>query len=178
MAAGDLTNTQSVKDWLKITSAADDGLLQKLVTSVSAWATARMGRTILSTSYDLVTDGTGGRGFMFPNRPATAVAMVKICGCVLPPSDYVWDALSLRLKFCRFPIGVGNVEIQYTGGFAQVPPDLDDAIAEVCGWAYKERDRIGVDSRTLGEETVRFLKTIGNTRCLAVIDQYTKADPS
>ena len=59
-----------------------------------------------------------------------------------------------------------------------MPADLDDAVAEICGWAYKERDRIGVDSKSVGEETVRFLKTIGNTRVVDVIDNYTKGDPS
>ena len=68
--------------------------------------------------------------------------------------------------------------ITFTAGYASIPADLDDAVAEVCSWAYKERDRIGIDSRTVGEETVRFLKTIGNTRSVAVINLYSKADPS
>ena len=179
MAQGDLTTVQDVKDWLKITVPDDDGLLQRLVTSLSAYAANRCGRTFQPTTYTKVLDGWGGRAYMFPNRPATAVASVTICGTLLnPTTDYVWDDLSLRLKYGSFPLGVGNVVIVYTGGFAKIPVDLGDAIAEMCAWAYKERDRIGVDSKTIGEETVRFLKTIGNTRCVDVIDNYTKADPS
>ncbi len=178
MAQGDLTNVQAVRDWLKIKTSDDDGLLQRLVTSLSAWAKNKTGRALLSSSYTVVLDGWGGSKYVFPQRPVTAVASVTICNSLVQPTDYVWDDTSLRLKCGWFPPGVGNVVIVYTGGFTSPPADLDDAIAEMCSWAYKERDRIGIDSRTVGEETVRFLKSVGNTRCVDVINNYTKVDPS
>ena len=144
MATSDLTTVQSVKDWLKLTTADDDGLIQRLVTAISTFVSNQTGRTFQPTTYTLTLDGWGGSKYMFPNRPVTAVASVSIGGSVLQPSQYVWDSLTLRLKCGCFYQGVGNVVITFTAGYASIPADLDDAVAEVCSWAYKERDRIGI----------------------------------
>lgn len=65
MAAGDLTTTQAVKDYLGLKDLESDAILGSLVTSSSAWARSQLGYNPLVTTYTDALDVTGYGGDRF-----------------------------------------------------------------------------------------------------------------
>jgi hypothetical protein len=161
----DLTTIANVKSWLGVSSAADDTLLTRLVSGVSAWIQEWLGRTIASSSYTEKLNGNGKAVLAFLNYPVTAVASVTVDGVSIPArtsvagSGYSFDSEFLYLDGYAFNSGRQNVVIQYTAGYASTPADLEQAAIELIALRYKDRDRIGVSSKSIGpEHTTFFLK--------------------
>lgn len=159
----DLTTLASVKAWLGITSNTDDALLGRLITAYSEYVQTWLSRDLMSHPVQEVRDGTGGQVMVFAQYPVTAVASVVIDGVSLPVSTghfspgFSFSEQSLIVRGYRFSRGVGNVEISYTAGFASVPPEIEQAVIELIALRYKERDRIGHASKSLGGETVSYI---------------------
>jgi hypothetical protein len=172
MAAGDLTDLDTVKAWLGVTGSSSDTLLGGLISSVSSFVTGYLGRQILSGSYVETYRGNGQSLLLLRNFPITAVASVAFAGqtitAVADPvtlaSGVLFDDRALHLIGYRFPLRL-PVVVTYTAGYATTPPDVAQAAIELVGEAYRRRDRIGLASKTLGgQEVVAFsLKDMNDT---------------
>ena len=162
MAANDLTTVANVKAWLSLPQAADDALIARLITSVSTLMQSWLGCKIISASYAVIKDGTGGTSLFLRNTPVTAVASLSINGVAVPASTgpgvlgYRFAETQVIVDGYRFTRGNANIAITYTAGYAVVPPDLEQAAIEIVALRYRERDRIGHTSKTLAGETVAF----------------------
>lgn len=162
MAAGDLTNLDDVKAWLKITSNTDDALLTTLITAASKAMQTFMNRTIASQAYTETRNGVGGCRMSFANYPVTAVASVTVGLTVILPAasfgsaGYRFTDRQLVLTGYEFCRGFANVVLGYTAGFDTVPEDLAQAAKELIGMRYRERDRIGQKSKIIDKETITF----------------------
>lgn len=179
MAAGDLTTLSRVKAFLKLTTSGDDALLEALITGLSLWAQQRMSRAIATATYTKRFNGTGQASWYFPAGPVTAVGAVVIDGRTLTAeTDYWYDERLLTLKNGRFPPGAGNCTVQFTAGFAVTPPALEQAVTELVALVYRERDRIGSSSKTVGQETISFITDSANKRTLEIFDNYTWVAPT
>lgn len=159
----DLTTLANVKSWLGLTSSTDDALLSRLITAASAYIEQWTNRHFLSQQFSEVRDGTGGQVLMFADYPVTAVTSVSVNGQSISPSPsfgqsgYSFTATALRLTGRWFDQGLGNVQLTYTAGYASVPPEIEQACIELVALRYKERDRIGHQSKSLAGETVTFM---------------------
>ena len=164
MAAGDLTTLANVKAWFAppMTATVDDALLERLVTAASAFILSWLGRDIALCDYTETRDGTGGVRLAFANTPVTSVASVAIDAVEVPPAPdaikpgYVFSATQLYLRGRVFTRGSQNVSLAYTAGFAAIPAEIEQACIELVALRYKERERIGHVSKSLGGETVAF----------------------
>lgn len=161
----DLTSIANVKLWLGVSSAADDTLLTRLVSGVSAWIQEWLGRTIASGSYTETLNGNGKTVLAFANYPVTAVASVTVDGVAIPArtviggSGYTFDKEFIYLDGYCFTSGHQNVVVQYTAGYSAVPADLEQAAIELIALRYRDKDRIGVSSKSIGpEHTTFFMK--------------------
>jgi len=161
---GLLTTVGNVKNYLGITAATDDALLQRLVNAASAWIKQFLNRDIVSRTYSEIRDGTGGNTLVLANYPVTAVALLQLGApnvakhTLVEGTDFVVgpDGL-IRVFTCALPRGMANITINYTAGFVQVPADIEQATVALVAWRYKEKERIGQSSKTLGgHETVAF----------------------
>jgi uncharacterized phiE125 gp8 family phage protein len=159
----DLTTIANVKAWLPVTAGTDDALLARLVSGVSAWIEEWLGRTIKSTAYTETLNGNGKNVLALLRYPVTAVASVTIDGVAIPArafvggAGYYFDANYLYLDGYSFTKNSRqNVVVAYTAGFATTPLDLEQAAIELCALRYKDRDRIGVTSKSIGPEHVTF----------------------
>lgn len=178
MAIGDLTSVGRVRDYLKLTTSADDGLIQALVTRVSEWAKSRMSRQIVRTTFTKRLNGNGRPSWMAPEYPILAVTSVMIGGTTLVAErDYWFDEDSIYFKGWTLTKGVGNVTIIWEAGYDTVPEDLDEAVAEIVAFAYQERDRIGATSKSIGGETIAFIAKSGPARPLETLNLYEKVVP-
>lgn len=161
----DLTTVANLEAWLGLTNVTQPvaDQLQRLITAASLWMQTYMSRTIRSLAYTEVRDGQGGNRMVLGNEPVTAVASVVINGQAVPASPgfgqagYIFTSTAIVLTGYLFTRGDANVQVNYTGGFASTPPDLEQACLDLASMRWKERDRIGHASKTLGAETVTFI---------------------
>lgn len=179
MAAGPLTTLAKVRAFLGLADAATDAdaVLETWVTNMSVWAqTTRMQRVITLSSYSRTFMGNGLSSFAFPESPAQSVVSVVVGSRTLTfNTDYFWDETKIQLMpgvcFDKFV----KCQVNWTAGFLTVPADLEQAATELVAMVYKERDRLGEMSKTLGgAETVSFDTAPGTKRALAVLDAYRR----
>lgn len=167
VGANDLTTLASVKEYLRIAKDNDDGLLQSLITGISAAIQQYLNRVILSSDYVMVKNGAGyGQMVMpFDNWPCTAVTSVNLGGTVITQitinnfsnRGYRFDTQNLYLSGYVFPRGWANVIIDYTAGYETVPASIQQAANQWIGYEYREIDHIGHSSKVLAGENVQFI---------------------
>jgi hypothetical protein len=179
----DLTTLANVKAWLAITQNGDDALIARLVTSYSAYIQQWMNRTIASQSYTEKRNGHGGYALALVNYPVTAVSSLLIDNNAIPlaanstQSGYMFDDKFIYLNGYRFTPGRQNVQVAYTAGYAQTPPELEQAVIELIALRYKERDRIGHSSKAIGGETVSFIIKDLPDSVRTILENYKKVVP-
>lgn len=137
-----------------------------------------MGRTIASQAYTYIGDGKNNRRIVLPFSPVTAVASVTINGQAIPlaadntkPGYFFYNGM-VNLNGYAFSGGLGNVQIAYTAGFAAIPADIDQAVCEMVGYKYREKERIGMSSQNFQTQSTSYkLADIPVTSKL-LFDQY------
>lgn len=160
----DLTTINNVKEWLQLKAAtADDALLTRMITAVSSAITHWLGRDILQTVYTYTFDGPGGTRWPLAQYPITAVSSVVVDGVAVPQasspsgSGYFFTESMLFLRGYSFARGFGNCTVNYTAGYAAVPGAIEQACIEWLGYLYRNRERIGHQSKQIASETVTFI---------------------
>ena len=66
------------------------------------------------------------------------------------------DTMVILNGYC-FGRGIANVELVYTAGFASVPPGVEQAVIDLVALRYRELDRIGMASQSVGGETTAYV---------------------
>lgn len=166
---GQLTTVGNVKNYLKISasSTTDDALISRIVLQVSAWIKQYLNRDIVATTYTETLDCSGNRFFCLGNYPVTAISSIAIGAPgttrvpLIAATDYIFEPSGLVRVFGRaLPRGMATVLITYTAGYVDVPADIEGAAIALAAWRYKESERIGQSSKSVGgNETVAFLTT-------------------
>lgn len=179
----DLTTTAKVKAWAGIKTSDDDALIASLVAAYSAYIQTWLNRQILSAQYTETRSGNGGAQMVFADYPVTAVSMVKVDGreiqraSAVGVAGYRFTSTKLILAGYAFTKGDANVELAYAAGFADVPDDLEQACNELVALRYKERDRIGHQSKSLAGETVSFIVKDFPDSVRTILNNYRKVVP-
>lgn len=142
----------------------DDALLTRLITAVSELIERSCNRVFGSTVYSEARDGNGLDFMVFSNRPVITVSSITVDGVTIPQSTNHAVAgwvlangwkVALRGGY-TFRQGIQNVSMIYTAGFASVPADVVQACCLMVGLFYKERDRMGINSKSVGGENISF----------------------
>ena len=179
MSSAALTVLATCKAWLKITTSTGDSLISSLIAGVSAAASIYCNRNFGSASYTEIYSGEGTRTLFLKNRPCTAVTSMTLNGLAVParPSvnanGYAFDANNLFYDW-GFTTGFQNVTVVYTAGFAvnaTATPDIWEAATEWVGELYKQSERIGKKSDTLGTQTTSYINDIPH-QTKRVFDMY------
>lgn len=158
----DLATLPRVKEWLSITTTANDALLSRLVSAASDYIETYLSRNITRTSYQSYRDGHGGRRLMFRNYPVVSLTVVKVGGVLVPPSvggspGFVHTDTSVTLVGGYvFDLGASNVYLEYVAGYDPIPNEIEQACIDLVALRYRERDRIGLTSKSLAGESVTF----------------------
>jgi len=187
--AKDLTTVANVLGYLKDVpnpSAEALTLIQRVITSSSFFIQNHLNRVFAPTSYTEYRNGTGGVTMVCGDYPVTAVGSVIVSSQAIAASTpesqapgYVFDDISITLLGgMRFWKGVKNVCLTYTAGFDAVPYDVEQVCIDLVCRKWKERDRIGMNSKTLGQgETITFAKTDLTDEFKSLLRQYQKVVP-
>ena len=70
--------------------------------------------------------------------------------------------------------GVRNVAIVYRAGYATPPPEITQACIELAALRYRERERIGHASKSVGGETVAFVLDDMPAQTRTLLDRYRR----
>ena len=168
-----------VKSFIGVTSANADSLLQSLLdSSVTAFASYCNKDSFFNTTYTAYRDGNGGTKMIMVNSPITSVASVVIDGTAILPAvnggtgySFAPGGRLVWLNGYRFNRGIRNCVITYTAGYNDaaklypLPGDLGLACKMYVAMRYREKDRLGIGSRSLAGESVSYTDghTTGNT---------------
>jgi hypothetical protein len=79
----------------------------------------------------------------------------------------------LRGTTYRITEGVGNVTLVYSAGFSVVPPDVTQAVLEMAALMYRERERVGQQSRNGPEGSTVFYYS-PPSRVVSTIETYRR----
>jgi hypothetical protein len=150
-----LATVDDLKKLLAVQHSDDDEMLSRIVDSASEFFESQCGRTILAADYTDIQDGHGGNAIAPVEYPVISVTSLTVNGEVVPESTAYgvegWflrgDVVRLRGSTYRFCEGDGNIELVYRAGFETVPPDVVQAVLELGALMYREKDRVGQQSR-------------------------------
>lgn len=179
----DLTTLESFRAYAGGASTVDDALIGQLITAYSAAVLSYINRQLLSGPVSIVRDGRGGRVMTLPEYPVTAIALVQIDGRAIPAqaafgqAGYRFTDTQVVLDGYCFTNGVGNIRIDFTAGYEVVPSDIEQAVNELVALRYRERDRIGHRSKSLGGETVSFITAALPDSAKMIFAPYTRIAP-
>ena len=183
MATGDLTSLANAKQWLGVAASTDDALLARLVTAASQFIQSWLNRSIPSQAYTEKRNGHGGDRLALANYPVSAISQVTVDGIGIPAAataldtGYRFDERFVYLRGYVFTRGWLNVGLTYTAGFTTIPADLEQACIALVGLRYRERDRIGHQSKSIGGETVAFWTRDMPADVQTVLNAYRKVVP-
>jgi uncharacterized phiE125 gp8 family phage protein len=177
-----LASLADIKAFLSIVHLDDDDLLTRLVSSASTYFEQQTGRTISATDYVEIQDGNGGRTIVPSNYPLISVVTsgIVINGTVIAVSTaygvagYYVAGNVIKLRDTWVSAGQGNVSISYRAGYAVTPEDVRQAVLEMTALMYREKDRVGTQSKTLGGEPVSYYYA-PPARVVATIEAYRRA---
>jgi hypothetical protein len=175
-----LTSVQAVKTYLSLTHAEDDDLLARLVVASSAWFESQTARsfTQASRSDEFVGSGTSRRSLF--EQPVTSVTSVWVDGTEVPQAatetDSGWHRVGnlIYLKGYSFTYGALCVVI-YNGGYAEIPADVEQAVIETAAMRFRERDRVGEQSKSTAGGNVTFTPYSVPASVQATIVAYRRA---
>lgn len=182
----DFTTLAEVKQWLGIPTinTTDDALITALISGYTAHVKDWLSRDILSASYTDTYDGFGGNTQPLSEYPVTAVSSVSVNGVAIPPAGssfttpgYRFSSTAVILQGYKFTEGSANVAVSYTAGFATVPPAIARAVCELVAFRYREKDRIGLNSKTLSGEITSFITDEYPKSVKFLLTQYKKMVP-
>ncbi len=168
--ANDLTTLAEVKAYCGVNSPNADAVLQSLLDAASpAFAAYCNLGSFFSHTYNATRDGSGSDRLILVNTPVTDVVSVNIDGMNVPKSvgmgagyDFVIGGRIVFLRGYRFTSGTRNVKITYTAGFNDpqglypMPDDLAVAAKMWVSARYRERDKLGIGSKSLAGESVSY----------------------
>lgn len=176
----DLTTLASVKSYLNIDTlnTGNDAELSRLITVTSGLIRNWINRDLTTAVYSDKLNGTNSINIMVPNYPITSIASITIGGLLIPIADYIYDDTVITLLNGRYaPNGKMNVVVNYTAGYATVPPEVDQVCVEMVSKKFKHRDRIGLSSKGLAGETMSYDLKDMREETLTMLAAYTKVIP-
>jgi hypothetical protein len=185
MAAQDLTTLADVKAWLRLPAGtfADDALLTRAITSISALLQSTLNRVFAQATYTELRSGRGTVGMMTHDYPLLSVSSVKVDNIAVPPAadctkpGYQFTATGIYLNGYMFTKGIKNVTLVYSAGYATVPAEIGQVCIDLISRKYKQRDRIGLKSEVLQNQTILFDTSDLTDEIMSVLKQHNKVVP-
>jgi hypothetical protein len=160
---------------------ADDVLLTRMISAVGAYIENVLNRTITAASYTETLDSNGKQKLMLKNYPVNSITSLVISDVTIPAfssstgTGYAYDSNGmLRVYGYAFTLGCQNVVVTYNAGYATVPYDLEQVVISVLSRRYRERDRIGHQSKSIGGETVTFILKDFSAEERTILNAYAK----
>lgn len=183
-----LVDLDAVKEFLKITSEEENGVLESLVNRASAWANRYTGRLLKSRAITEYQDGPCGSDHVILREfPVTVLTSIHDdpdrafgASTQIAATDLYLDSDNGTVELLngvRFLAGKASVKIVYTGGYAagSIPADIQEAVLLYIGQAYRREyldQKFGVSSETIGDRTTSYATQDAPPRAKALLDPH------
>jgi hypothetical protein len=180
----DLTTLAAVKAYAGVTNANQDDIISPLITAYSDWVREYCNRSFSIESFDIYRSGRGQCAIMLPQQPIVSIQSVIVNNVPLPAQSagggfgYRHDGQSLIVDSYAFPWGRSNVRIQFTAGFAAIPPVIAQAVNEIVSLRLANIDHQGWSSKSLAGETVTLFKRDLPPETKTILDDYRLVVPA
>lgn len=124
-----LTDVESARDYLGLTSNDDDAWITVIVNEATALLERRTRRKLKSRAYDgmqaplLLLDGDGSNSIVVPEYPVTAISSARyrdvndVYTAIVITSARLYESGIVELPQDFFPKGSLNIELKVTAGF-------------------------------------------------------------
>jgi len=180
-----LTTLANVEGWLNIQpgNTATDALLTRLITAASQWIENYLARTIGVGSYSRNFNGYGNHTLVLPQYPVISVASLSIDGQAIPvaanaqQNGYMFDDRAVYVFGYRFTRGFQNISCGWQAGYAAVPGDVEQACIHLVAARFRERDRIGEQSKVIQGMQVNFSIKDMPADVVSMLNFYKKVVP-
>jgi hypothetical protein len=162
-----------------------DAELQRMLDMASKVVEQYVDRSLVSAARIERRNGYDTDVLMLRDTPITAVASLMIDTLPVTASDgttpgYIFQDNSIFLIGGQvFTRGRKNIYVSYTGGYASnaIPADIVHSTIEIAAQAYREKEWIGFQSKTLAGETVAFTRGFLPDSAKIVLDLYRRMYP-
>lgn len=171
-----LTTIERVREFLatKSTNTVDEALLERLIASASQFIENWLNRKVLIHTEQVLLDGLGQTELFLPEPNITAIQSISMNGQEIQASDYFLVDGEVILERGCFNRGRRNIKVVYEAGFNTVPADIEQAVIDLVALRYKERDRIGIQSKTLAGETVSYFIGDLSPSAKSILQRYKR----
>ena len=198
-----LVTLAEAKVGLKLTGATSDAAVETLINAVSDRIEGLTGRRLKTRTYaNLRLDGPGRHLLTEVDWPITAISAcvldettqtVWFPGDAGEPDDkdvYVVDGRDPKTtrwalyRWSRWSLGVANIKLSYTAGYGAatpagsppIPEDLKAAAIMLFRhwWYLQDRQAQGVQSRSIGAESVTYLTAPVPSEAKPILTAYTR----
>jgi hypothetical protein len=181
----ELVPLDRLKTYLEIaaTDTGQDVLLQDLNKRLSAWVEQYCDRRFAKATYTEQQDGDGTDVVVVTHWPMISVASlyddpdrVFGAGTLIAPADYVIykDEGRIQLDGLTFSRGLQNVKVTYDAGYAEIPPDLQQAVCELIADRFRHKEHQGLRSLSIGAYSVGFTEAELPEEVRAILDSYRR----
>ena len=182
----DFISTEDAKEYLAIDNSVttDDDLLDKLVKSATKFIKVQTRRELIETTYQEIIDGEDNAVLFLSEYPINSVTNIKITDVTVYENDesqdsssfYIYKDTAMIRRSSVFPDNFLNIEVNYTAGWSQanLPEDITQATKELVSFKFNNKDFVGLESHSLGDEDLTFKRKDVPEEMLAVIDSYRR----
>lgn len=176
------------KQWLQITTATYDDLLNKLIPRASQIVESFTQRIFTSTEYKQIYDGSGDFELALNFYPLISVEVLsmsldketKLYSDIIATTEILLQKPSgiVELYDTAFSKGRRNIYIEYTAGYAAVPEDIQTVVLDLIYKKFKDitKQRIGLSVKNVMSENVSYIYTDINPTNKKVLRAYRKRD--
>lgn len=180
----DLTTLAAAKAYSGITSSADDVMLGSLIAAYSQWVRTFTNRDFTADNYEIWRDGRDNTFMLLPQYPVIDVMVLEIDGKSisrqsafgLPGFRFTHREIILDGGLC-FSRGQGNIHVIFAAGYMDVPTDIAQAVNELVGLRYANRDHQGWSSKSLAGEVVSLVTKDMPASVATILNQYSRKVP-
>lgn len=185
---------QDVKSWLKLQNDSSQSLITSLLQPATDSIKAYLSRDILAADYVEKLNGTGQKRMFLKNSPIISVTSLTIGGLSITAAansetaGFMYDNDTLYLNEVYlltgvqsmgydnvFEKGFQNVVVSYRAGYTTVPQPIYQAAVELVSLRFKDRDRIGENSKTVGgQEVAKYSHEYMPSPIKSMLDPYRR----
>ena len=119
-----------------------------------------LGYSVEVQTYDQYLSGIGTAELALYGKPIVRVNSLQISGSDVPSDSYAIDDRFLRLSDGVWPVGVGNVHVNYDAGWTEetVPSLVKSTIKQIASLLLQESGgNIGITGKSMSENSRTYI---------------------
>lgn len=153
-----MISVQELKDYLVISNNDEDMIIQSIIDSETKRINEFCNTDFSFKRYEITFIGNG-KPFVILSKRISNIIEITIDGQQVNLSDIYFNRLGItNIKGKPFNSG-SIVKIKADLGFEVIPNDIKQALIELVALRFKERDRVGQNTKNLGSEQLSFITT-------------------